>query len=147
MWESVENGQYDYRGLKITINLMEWGRLEFYSVNAATNGMNIVDVKYSKDHISWLTADKCNLPPFDDSSAHSSLDSAYFRMHDNFKGRIYFRIMLKESNQDYTFWLMDQLHGQQLWSAAVNGQFADVQFLVGERTFHVHQVVAAARSP
>ena len=91
-------------------------------------------------------AKKCENNVFLLLNHDNSLDSAYFRMHDNFKGRIYFRIMLKESNQDYTFWLIDQLHGQQLWSAAVNGQFADIQFLVGERTFYAHQVIVAARS-
>ena len=42
---------------------------------------------------------------------------------------------------------MDRLRGNQLWAAATNRQFTDVEFLVAGESFHAHQAIVAARCP
>ena len=63
------------------------------------------------------------------------------------KSRIDFRLMLKESTENYSFCLVDRLHGDQLWSAATDRRFTDVEFAVDDKSFHAHRAILAARSP
>ena len=43
--------------------------------------------------------------------------------------RLKFRIVLKELHENYPFCLVDRLHGDQLWGAATNRQFTDVEIV------------------
>jgi len=43
--------------------------------------------------------------------------------------------------------LTDVLWTNQLWEATENGLFTDVDFVVGEETFHAHRFIVSARSP
>ena len=61
--------------------------------------------------------------------------------------RVYFKLLLKELNQSFSFSLVDRLHGQQLWSAATKQQFTDVEFVVCGKSFHAHRAIVASRSP
>ena len=100
--------------------------------------MEVVDVEYSTDQLSWSVSFK-----------HRSSRLSFFDASGDFpiNSRFYFKIVLKELHDKYPFRLVDRLHGQQLWSAATNRQFTDVEFVVGGRSFHAHRAIVAARSP
>lgn len=52
-----------------------------------------------------------------------------------------------ETVPNYSFRLCDSLASDQLWKSASDGLFTDIKFHVGERTFHAHKAIVAARSP
>ena len=135
-WEDVKSDQYDFRGLLITINRKP-NSIQLYSFNAAANGLELVAVRYSTDQVIWKRMCKLQLP----SVARSPVCFPTFvaEGHLQMKNRIYFRIFLKELVDDYCFCLVDWQHGQQLWSAATNRQFTDVEFVVGGKSFHAHR--------
>ena len=149
-WELVKSGQYDFRGLLITINRKP-NSIQLYSFNAAANGLDVGVVWYSTDQVVWELMDKLELPPFGATSdfARSPVGFPTFGVEEHFKkkSRIHFRIQFKELQKIYCFCLVDWQHGQQLWSAATNRQFTDVEFVVCGKSFHAHRSVVAARSP
>ena len=97
----------------------------------------------------WKAMDQRNLEQVDAFFARSPFGFPHFAACGDFplKRYIYFRIMLKELNENYSFCLIDQLHGQELWSAATKRQFTDIEFLVDGETYPAHQAIVAARSP
>lgn len=48
---------------------------------------------------------------------------------------------------NYSYNLRDISFAENLWSASINGRFVDAELVVAGRTFHVHKVIVAARSP
>ena len=59
---------------------------------------------------------------------------------------IEFRVSFAEANDQYKFRLMDRLHAGELWKAATNRRFTDVEFVVAGQSFPAHQFIVAARS-
>lgn len=60
---------------------------------------------------------------------------------------IVFEVYIRSSVDSVTMQLMDSLLTKQLWTAAENGEWTDVQISVGDQTFKAHRWVLAARSP
>ena len=136
-WEVVERDQYEFRGLKVDINRTQ-KLMQFYAWNPRGSGLEVVDVEYSTDQLStWNVLRKRELSSSIGSSTRSPFGFPRFSVEGNFglKSRIDFRILLKEPHQNYSFCLVDRLHGDQLWSAATNRQFTDVEFVVGGTSY------------
>jgi speckle-type POZ protein len=58
-----------------------------------------------------------------------------------------FRICIEGSVPGYSYCLSDRLAKDQLWAAAKNQNWADVEFVVKGKTFSAHKAILAARSP
>ena len=135
-----------FKGLKMKKNRKR-ASIKLFTWNPSENGLEVVDVEYSKDQSDWRMLRKRELS----SSAGSSKRSqcTHFSVKGSFalKSRIDFRLMLKESTENYSFCLVDRLHGDQLWSAATDRRFTDVEFAVDDKSFYAHRAILAARSP
>ena len=113
--------------------------IQLFPWNSRGSGLEVVDVECSTDRRTWqlmLKRQLSNFTPFFSVGGTVPLNS-----------RVDFKILLRELDQNYSFCLVDRLHGQQLWSAATNRQFTDVEFVVGGKSFHDHRAILAARSP
>ena len=58
-----------------------------------------------------------------------------------------FWVSVAETCDKYCYQLTDRLMADQMWSAATNCLFTDIQFDVDGRIFNAHKVIVAARSP
>ena len=151
--EIVKSGQFDFNvsGLKMNINipLMYFPGMELRAWNPSENGLEVVGVEVSLDidRDYWEPMRKRELPQkkfvrfvLEEKDRTSCMDVI------EMDSPIYFRILLKELSENYSFRLVDRLHGDQLWNAATNRQFTDVEFVVGGTSYHAHRVIVAARS-
>ena len=113
-----------------SIQLLAW--------NPSENGLEVVDVEYSTDQLTWQVLSKRQLSSSVGSSKRPQCGFPRFIVEGIFalKSRIHFRILLRELDRDYSFCLVDRLRGNQLWSAATKRKFTDVELVVGGKSFH-----------
>ena len=60
---------------------------------------------------------------------------------------ITFGVYITECLEQYRYQLSDVLFAEQLWTAALNKQWTDVEFAVKNHVFAAHRAILAARSP
>lgn len=121
-------------------------RMSFYCWNPNAIGLDILRVDYNRDGDTiWKPMRKHDC----DWSKSHTYGFPYFKAEGSFsaKSRIHFRVSFKEATEKYKFRLMDRLRGSQLWAAATDRQFTDVEFVVDGKSFHAHQAIVAARCP
>ena len=144
-WEVVRDGKYDFRGFTMDI---VWNprSVQLFPWSPGSYGLKVVDVEYKADQLTWKAMGKICTASLAQARFKDSF-TLIVKGHFPLKSRIDFRLVLEQLNQDYSFCLVDRLRGDQLWSAAANRQFTDVEFVVGGRLFPAHRAIAAARSP
>ena len=120
--------------------------MSFYCWNPNAIGLDILRVDYNRDGDEYWQPTKKHVC---DPSKSYSYGFPYFDAEDNFpaKSRIQFRVSFMEATKKVKFRLMDRLRGSQLWAAATDRQFTDVEFVVAGQSFHAHQAIVAARCP
>ena len=61
--------------------------------------------------------------------------------------RIFFYVKLSSMVSNFGHKFVDSTWKEQLWASAVNKQFTDVEFLVGDESISAHRSLLSARSP
>ena len=128
------------------VSLQSDGSMRFFCWNPNAIGLDIIRVDYNREgKLYWKPMKKNDC----DSSKSFSFGLPYFSPEGPFpvKSKIQFRVSFKEATDKFKFRLMDRLRGSQLWTAATDRQFTDVEFVVAGKSFHAHQAIVAARCP
>lgn len=114
--------------------------LYFISRNRPSAGFNIIDIYFttlkSATRIPMSTVNQ------------NSVQVYYYEMVD-WKTPVTctFWVSVVETVDTYRYQLIDELMADQLWQAAKEKVFTDVEFLVADRVFNAHKVIVATRSP
>ena len=132
----VGSNELRFRNVIMEVLLRSDRLMRFYCWNPNAIGLNIDCVEYNRDGDKyWSAMDKnCGC---DSLSYYNSYGFPYFDVKGEFlaERRINFRVSFKEVTENYTFCLVDRLRGSQLWTAATNRQFTDVEFIVAGKSF------------
>ena len=153
-WESASNvrREFVFRNVVLEVILRDKMSLLLYCWNPNSIGLEVLRVEYLIDNGStWDPMDRCECcSACDDEKPPTGLDGfPHFNAKAAFPAgcRIDFRVSFTETDDSFTFTLMDRLRGPQLWQAAKSGQFTDMEFVVGSKSMMAHKVVLGARSP
>ena len=118
--------------------------MSFLCWNPNAIGLDILRVDYFRDgDLYWIPMKRHDC----DSSRSYYYGFPYFNAEGNFpvdSNRIRFRVSFEEAMEKFKFRLMDCLRGRQLWAAASDRQFTEVEFVVAGESF---QAIVAARCP
>ena len=132
---------YKYDGIK--------KELIFYTSSSTASWWGVAEVDVDVVDSSGKTTHQLRMEPkFDEQQMFRlfhlnlqsvSLPSIMFGLMFNIRG--------KPISKNYDADLRDSLYSEQLWSAAVDRDFTDVEFQVGDKIFPAHRALLAARCP
>ena len=145
--ESAKVGSHEFRFRNVVMEVVLGNdhSMSFFCWNPNAIGLNVLRVDYTRNRgVDWRQMKKHSCEP-----PKPTYGFPYFSAEDDSPAncRIGFRVSFKETTEKYKFRLIDHLRGSQLWAAATDRQFTDVEFVVAGKSFHAHQAIVAARCP
>ena len=155
-WErdSHERREFVFRNVVLEAILRDKMSLTLYCWNPNSVGLKVLraEVEYfDGDGTMWYPMDRCeSCSACDDKKLSTRLGSfPHFNIEGDFPDGclINLRVVFTETDDSFTFSLMDRLRGPQLWQAAKSAQFTDMEFVIGSRSLMAHKVIVGGRSP
>lgn len=132
--------------IESSITLDQEFTLTFLSFNHNQIGCKIDEVLYCRDwqDHDWATQTKMLERPTNHESilqtfAHTDVYASQFNLK--------FYVKMVSSVTNFGYRIVDTLWKDQLWTAAVEKQFTDVEFLVGDKSLGAHRFLLSAVSP